>query len=179
MSKLSVFSFALVIALVTASSATADVISAGAGGLIVRTTVEVPNAAPGDVYDALTRVSEWWSGTQTWSGNSRNLTLDPQVGGCLCEKLSSGGNVQIMRVVWAERGELLRLSGAPGRLQEGAAIATMSWRFSKTATGTKIELTFAASGYLPGGFDAIAPPTDKAFADLANRLAGYAGKPKP
>lgn len=180
MHKLTVISLVATIAtLAGQSAARADVVSAAPGGVVVRTIVEV-SAAPDAVYDSLTaRVGEWWPATQTWSGNSSNLSIDARAGGCFCEKLSNGGTVQIMQVVWAERGTLLRLSGAPGRLQESAAIATQSWQLHKTATGTRIEMTFSAAGYLPGGFEKIAPAVDEAYVALVNRLARYIGTPKP
>ena len=161
------------------SAARADVLSAAPGGLVVRTIVEV-SAAPEAVYDALTaRVGEWWPADQTWSGNSSNLSIDARAGGCFCEKLSNGGSVQIMQVVWAERGTLLRMSGAPGRLQESAAIATQSWQLTKSAVGTRVEMTFAAAGYLPGGFEKLAPAVDEVYVALVSRLARYIGTPKP
>lgn len=161
------------------TAAAADVISSAPGGLVVRSTVEVA-ATPEAVYDALTAgVSDWWPGSQTWSGNSRNLSIDARAGGCFCEKLSNGGSVQIMQVVFAERGALLRLSGsAPGPLQASAAIATQSWQLTKVGAGTRIELTFSLAGYLAVGFDKIAPATDKVFADLLNSLAKHV-TPKP
>ena len=77
-----------------------------------------------------------------------------------------------MQIVYAEPGALLRLAGsAPGPLQASAAIATQSWQLTKVGAGTRIELTFSAAGYLPIGFDKIAPATDKVFADLLNSLA--------
>ena len=174
-----VFLIALLATLANGSAARADVVSAAPGSLLLRTTVEV-SAAPDTVYDALTaRVGEWWSNAQTVSGNSRNLSLDARAGGCFCEKLSGGGTVQHMQVVWAEPGTLLRLSGAPGLLQENAVSATTTWRLTKTAAGTRIDFTFAAAGYLPAGFDKIATPADQAFTDLVNRLARHVGPPKP
>ena len=174
-----VFLIAVLATLANGSAARADVVSAAPGSLVVRTIVEV-TAAPDAVYDALTaRVGEWWSATQTWSGNAQNLSIDARAGGCFCEKLSSGGTVQHMQIVWAERGTLLRMSGAPGPLQESPVIATMSWRLTKTTAGTRIEFTFAAAGYLPVGFDKIADSADQAFAVLVNRLARHVGPPKP
>jgi hypothetical protein len=60
----------------------AAVISSAPGGMVVRSTVEVP-VAPDAVYDALTAgVGDWWPGSQTWSGNSRNLSIDARAGEC-------------------------------------------------------------------------------------------------
>ena len=156
-----------------ASPANADVIRAAPGGVSVRTTVEVA-ANPEAVYDALTaRVGEWWGAASTWSGNPRNLSIDARAGGCFCETLSSGGSVQHMQVVWAERGNLLRLSGAPGRLQELAVIGTLSWQLTKTVAGTRIEMTFSAAGYLPTGFDQAAKAVDEAWASQVRNLERY------
>lgn len=170
---------AVVATLANGPAARADVVTAAPGNMVLRTTVEV-SAPPDAVYDALTaRVGEWWDNSQTVSGNSRNLSIDARPGGCFCEKLSNGGSVQHMHVVWAQPGVLLRMSGALGPLQEHAVTATATWRLTTVAAGTRIEFTFAAAGYLPAGFDKIATRADQAFSDLVNRLARHVATPKP
>lgn len=174
-----IFLLALLVVLAAASSARADVVRAAPGGVVVRTIVEVA-ASPDAVYDALTKgVGEWWGAANTWSGNPRNLSVDARAGGCFCETLSNGGSVQHMQVVWAERGTLLRLSGAPGRLQEGANIGTLSWAITKITAGTRVEMTFAVSGFVPGGFDQIAKLVDDSWAGQVRSLERYLTAPKP
>ena len=167
----------LLVTFAATSSVSADVLRAAPGGVTVRTTVDVAGT-PDSVYDALTaRIGEWWGAASTWSGNPRNLSIDARAGGCFCEKLSTGGTVQHMQVVWAERGSLLRLTGAPGQLQELAVIATLSWQLTKVDAGTRIQMTFSASGYLPAGFDQAAKAVDDAWAGQVRNLERYLAKP--
>src|SRR5918911_314155 len=89
-------------------------------GFLVRYELNI--AAPtAKVYDSLINVGSWWSEKHTYSGDSRNLSIDARAGGCFCEKLPNGGSVQHMEVVQARPGKLLRLYGGLGPLQGLAA----------------------------------------------------------
>jgi len=108
----------LVALALTASSATADVLESVPAGFTVR--VSAPMAAPpARIYRALTEaISAWWDKAHTYSGDAMNLSLNATPGGCLCEKLPSGGGVRHLTVVYADPGKMLRLSGGLGPLQD-------------------------------------------------------------
>ena len=93
---------------------------------------------------SLLDVGSWWSDKRTYSGESRNLSIDARAGGCFCEKLPNGA-VEHMRVVFLRPNEVLRMGGALGPLQ------------APTANGTKVDLTYSVGGFMAGGFEAIAP----------------------
>jgi hypothetical protein len=76
-----------------------------------------------------------------------------------------------MHVLFADRGKMLRLSGSLGHLQATATFGTMSWTLSSTKNGTRVEMTYAMSGYLPGGFEKAAPAVDEVLALVVERLA--------
>src|SRR5262245_4104335 len=92
--------------LASPSSAAVEVAS---NGFLVRHEVVV-GAPAAKVYDSLTgQVGSWWNEQHTYSGDSKNLSIDPRPGGCFCERLTNGG-VEHMRVVHLRQNQLLRMS---------------------------------------------------------------------
>jgi uncharacterized protein YndB with AHSA1/START domain len=161
--------------------ATAEVADASANGFAVKITLNV-KASPDEVYRKLIRnVGDWWDSSHTFSGDSHNLTIDERPAGCFCEKLPEGGGVRHMEVAYLAPGKQLVLMGALGPLQAMAATGPMTIKFSPLGGRTKLELTYAVSGYLPAGMNAFAAPVDGVLQGLFARLKDYAehGGPAP
>jgi uncharacterized protein YndB with AHSA1/START domain len=153
----------------------ADVVDAAPGGFTVKIVVESA-APPSRVYQALTdRIGSWWDKEHTYSGDPANLSIDARPGGCFCERLPGGGGVSHMKVVYAEPGKLLKLSGGLGPLQDLAVAGVMSWKLTEAAGKTVIEVTYKVGGYLPGpgGVGALAPPVDAVLTAQVGRLAQF------
>lgn len=146
----------------------AEVMDKSASGFLVRNTVTV-TAKPASVYAAISEPSKWWEAAHTWSGDAKNLSLVARVGGCFCERLSSGGEVQHMSVIYADPGKLLRLSGALGPMQESGVVGTLTFDLKPSGEGTQITMTYSAGGYFQGGMQALAAPVDQV---LVAQLAG-------
>ncbi|MES2753697.1 MAG: SRPBCC family protein [Pseudomonadota bacterium] len=120
----------------------------------------------------------WWSKDHTYSEDSANLSLDERAGGCFCEKLPGKGGVEHMRVVYIQPPVALRLAGALGPLQAEAANGTLSFRLTKTDTGTKVTMTYLAGGYFRAGADKLAPVVDRVLAlQLLGLQAAIEGAP--
>src|SRR5262249_24244675 len=114
------------------------------------------------------------SGAHTYSGNSRNMTLENKPGGCFCEKLADGGFVRHGSVEFSSRGKALRLSGALGPLQGMGAYALMALSFQKAGTGPERVVTYTVSGYAPGkGYEELAAPVNGVLTDQFARLKRY------
>jgi len=144
-----------------------EVLDKSPAGFLVKNTATI--AAPAErVYGALAQVGSWWQQDHTWSGDARNLSLDPKAGGCFCEKLKNG-SVQHMTVIYAAAGEKLRLSGALGPLQEAGVIGTLTFDLAKSGDATLVTVTYSAGGYYQGGLEKLAGPVDQV---LAAQLAG-------
>ena len=79
-------------------------------GFLVRHELAI-GAPAARVYASLLDVGSWWSDNHTYSGESRNLSIDARAGGCFCEKLPNGA-VEHMRVVFLRPNEVLRMDGA-------------------------------------------------------------------
>lgn len=84
--------------------ARAAVVEASSGGFLVSSEAMV-GASPDDVYAALVEgIGSWWDPEHTFSGDSKNLSLDAKPGGCFCETLPGGGGVRHLEVVYAVGG---------------------------------------------------------------------------
>lgn len=140
-------------------------------GFLVR--YELAIAAPAaKVYESLLSVGSWWSEKHTYSGDSRNLSIDARAGGCFCEKLPNGA-VEHMRVVYLRANEALRMTGALGPLQASGVAGAMTWRLSPADKGTRLELTYSVGGFMAGGFEKIAPAVETVLKEQADRLKRY------
>jgi hypothetical protein len=143
-----------------AQAASAEVVSVGSDGFEVRETLHV-NAAPDKTYAMLLTPAKWWSSDHTFSHDAANLTLDPHVGGCWCEKLPGGGQVEHLRVQYLMPGKGLRLRGALGPFQALAVDGVMTVALKAADGGTDVVLTYALGGYGKDGFEAGAKAADQ------------------
>jgi uncharacterized protein YndB with AHSA1/START domain len=160
--------------LLTAVAAPAEVADASASGFTVMIGLNV-QAPPDDVYRKIVRnVGDWWDPSHTFSGNSRNLSIEEKPTGCFCEKLPDGGGVRHMQVIYLAPGKRLVLTGAIGPLQALAATGTMTILLSPADRGTRLEVTYGVLGYLPAGMNTLAEPVDGVLTGLFNRLKNYA-----
>jgi hypothetical protein len=150
----------------------AEVADSGSSGFTIKTTLTI-QASPEEVYRRLIRVGDWWDPTHTFSGDSHNLTIEEKPGGCFCEKLPNEGGVRHMQVVYVETGKTLRMIGGLGPLQSMAATGSMTIGLASAGTGAKLELTYAVTGYAPGGMNNLAAPVDSVLTQQFTRLKNY------
>jgi hypothetical protein len=146
-----------------------EVASIGSNGFEVRESAHL-NAAPDKVYAGVLEPASWWNSEHTFSGSSRNLTLEPRPGGCWCEKLKDGGAVEHMRVIYVSPGKVLRLRGALGPFQSLPVDGVMTFVIKPAAAGgSDVSLTYAVGGYVKDGFDTLSKAADEV---LGIQLAG-------
>lgn len=168
MSKLFVAAAVLLPAL-----ASADVVDRSPTGFTVRTVVTIA-ASPERAFRALVDdVGRWWDSSHTWSGDAANLRLAATPGGCFCETLKNGGGVAHAVVNYVAPGEMIRMTGALGPLQETATTGTLTWQFAASGQDTVATLTYSVGGYFPGGLEKIATPVDQVMSDQLRRLKTY------
>jgi activator of Hsp90 ATPase-like protein len=169
----------IVTLLTLAPAVRAEVVESSANGFTSKTATEI-SAVPRSVYLALTaQVGSWWDPQHTWSGNARNMAIDPRAGGCFCEKLANGGSVQHMTVILAEPGKTLRMRGALGPLQEQAIVGTMTWTLTETGSRTRVEMTYVVGGYMRGGLEPVAKIVDTVIGAQVQRLKQYIESGRP
>ncbi len=165
---------------------TGEVVDSSASGFTSRNIIRV-GAPANTAYRALTEnVDRWWDPAHTYTGDSKNLSLDATAGGCFCETLPDGGSVEHMRVVNVEPGKTLRLRGGLGPLQSRAVAGAMTFSFEASGPSgpsdpsgnvTQITLTYTVGGYYPGGLDKLAEAVDGVLRGQLERLAAYAETP--
>jgi len=160
------------VALAWGSPAGAEVVSASSNGFEVRETVTVSDA-PAEAYAAFGRIGSWWDPAHTYSGSAANLSLEPQLGGCFCERLPNGGGVQHMRVTYIEPGKRLLLTGSLGPLLFLSTTGVMDVKFEPSGKETRVTIDYRAAGFFNGGADKIAPAVDEVLGGQASRLNAY------
>jgi hypothetical protein len=167
--------------LCAAPAAHAEIADSTPSGFTVKFSASL-RVQPAEVYRRIVRVGEWWDSGHSYSGDAHNMTIEDRPGGCFCEKLRDGGAVEHMRVIFASPGKTLRMYGGLGPLQGLAAAGPMTFQLKSEPVGTKLELTYTVSGYLPQGLGAMwASPVNEVLGAQFARLKSYAetGNPPP
>lgn len=151
-------------------TAQSEIVSAGPSGFNIRHVVDAPGVPAPTIWAALADVAKWWDPNHTYSGDARNLSLDPVVQGCFCEKLSLYAGVEHARVIYALPAKTLRLSGALGPLQEYGVTGSLTWQIEPAGTGSRIIMTYSAGGYADRPLADWAPIVDEVLVGQAKRL---------
>lgn len=149
--------------------ATAAVKGSTPAGFEVENSVVVA-ASPAAAYAMLGRPAEWWAPEHTYSHDARNLSLELRAGGCFCERLPSGGSVQHLRVVYADRGKMLRLQGGLGPLQGEGVAGSLTFTLTPVPQGTEIVMNYIVGGYLRASDENLAPIVDRVLREQLERL---------
>lgn len=151
----------------------ADVLSSSPSGFLIKNEASI-GADPDSVFDALVKhIGGWWDPAHTFSGDSRNLTLQATVGGCFCEALPNDGGVRHMEVVYIAPGKTLRMTGALGPLPGTGLTGSMTWSFQENGDSTKVGLSYSVGGYYDGDFQQIAPVVDSVLRSQLLRLKAF------
>ena len=173
--------FAALLFVIAPRWAMGGVADSSSTGFTVKISLTI-QAAPADVYRRLVRdVGDWWDPQHTFSGDSHNLSIEERPMGCFCEKLPNQGAVRHMEVLLVAPGKTLVLSGGLGPLQSIAATGSMTIQLSPAQDGTKLDLAYAVTGYIPAGMNTWAAPVDSVLRQQLTRLKNYAehGDPAP
>lgn len=174
-------SMVLLTATLGATIAHAEIVTAGPNGFNLRHTAETPNVAPTVIWAALADVAKWWDPEHTYSGDARNMAIEPYVQGCFCEKLSLYAGIEHGRIVYAQPAKLLRINGALGPLQEFGVTGVMTWQLEAAAGGSRITFTYNVGGFADRPLADWAPIVDEVLGGQLQRLARYVtvGNPEP
>jgi uncharacterized protein YndB with AHSA1/START domain len=160
------------------SQASAKVVQSSPEGFVVRESAVV-KAGRESVWAALIAPARWWNKDHSWSGDAKNLTLEPRAGGCFCETLPGGGSAEHMRVIQAAPGQLLRFRGALGPLQSEALDGVLTVELKAIDGATSIEWTYVVGGYARFPLKEIAPAVDAVVSEQAGRLASLVERGDP
>lgn len=155
--------------LVTCISASAAVVDSSASGFTVKATRTI-HASPATVFAKLLQVGDWWDPVHTYSHDAHNLSIDAKAGGCYCEKLSGGGGVKHMEVVFLQPGKRLVMTGGLGPMQAMGVAASLAIDLAPSADGTLLTYSYAVGGYSPTGLNTLAPIIDTVLGQQFTRL---------
>lgn len=161
-----------------AAPAAAEVVEAAPNGFQVKGTVEI--AAPRErVWEALIEPGRWWSSSHSWSGDAANLTLEPQAGGCFCERWA-GGEAMHMSVSFVQPDAALHLWGALGPLSREGAAGGLLFKLEPKGDGTALTWSYTVGGFAKGGLAKWAPLVDGVLREQVGRLEALieTGTPK-
>jgi len=161
------------IALLAASPAGAEVVSASPNGFEVRQTVNLV-VAPNVAFAAFGDLPGWWDPQHTYSGKSSNLSLDMTPGGCFCERFPDGGGIEHMHVIYVEPGKHVILTGALGPLLYEATTGGMDVMVKSGAGGSQLVLDYRVAGFAKGGADKLAAGVDAVLGEQMKRFRSYA-----
>ena len=162
-----------------AHPAQAEVTRSSESGFTIAHSVNVPMPPPA-AWSALSDIGRWWDPEHTYSGDPiRNMTLEPFVGGCFCEKLGMYAGIEHMRVIFAQPPKTMRMSGALGPLQEFAVVGSLTWTIEVAGGGSRIPVTYTASGYADRPLSEWAPLVDSVLVTQAQRLGRYVATGNP
>ena len=148
-------------------------------GFLVKFEVSI-NAPAAKVYEALVgQVGSWWNPEHTYSHDAKNLSIDARPGGCFCEKLPNGGGIEHLRVVYVAPPQVVRFSGALGPLQASGVAGSMTWKVTGGPDNTRLDLSYSVGGFIPGGFEKIAPAVEGMLREQLDRLKQFIETGKP
>ena len=150
-------------------------------GFLVKFDVSINAPAP-KVYEVLVgHIGSWWNPEHTYSHDAKNLSIDARPGGCFCEKLPNGGGIEHLRVVYVAPPQVVRFSGALGPLQASGVAGSMTWKLTGAPDSTRLELSYGVGGFIPGGFEKMAPAVEAMLREQLDRLKLFVetGKPTP
>ena len=102
-------------------------------------------ATPAVAWETLVHPERWWPADHTWSGVPGNLSLAAEAGGCFCERWA-GASAEHARVIMSRPGELLRMRGSLGPLQEMALTGVLTVTLAAANGGTDAVVTYRLSG---------------------------------
>ena len=167
-------SLALIVALIGAGTAQAEVIHADPHGFEVREQVQLVVPAA-EAMAAFAKIPGWWSKDHTYSGDAANLSLDVRPGGCFCERFpKTGGGIEHLRVTYLKPGEEMVMTGALGPLLGEAVTGVMRVSVERIAGGSQLTLDYRAAGFANGGGNRFAPMVDEMLADQMKRYRAFA-----
>lgn len=159
-----------------AAVAQATVVAAAETGFTIVTEVDV-TVSPAVAYRALTQgPANWWDSEHTFGGDATRLTLDPRAGGCFCEQMDGGGSVSHGTVIYADPGQMLRLSSALGPLQQMAVSGVLSFGFAPRPFGAHVTLTYRVYGGFTTDAVELSKLVDSVLGAQLQRFAAHVGR---
>lgn len=161
--KTILLAFSLCVLLLSATPLHAEVQWVGDNGFALENKIQI-QADTDTVWQALvTQVDNWWPKDHSWWGQSSVFSIEPNAGGCFCER-NGQRSAEHMRISFVDPGRVLRMTGGLGPLQGMGMYGAMDWTLTALdgddAPRTEVTLSYRVSGISPDGFADFAPVVD-------------------
>ncbi len=160
-----------------AAPATAEVIHSDPSSFIVKHRLVAPVGSE-VAFDALLHVERWWSPGHTWSGDAKNMSIEPRVRGCWCERWPDA-EIEHGRVLYIKKDSNLRIAGALGPLQDMAVNAVLDYTLLQGKDGTQIEMMYRVTGADSSQLDVVSAIVDKVLVEQMDRLKAHLDRMAP
>ena len=155
--------------MLAAAPVSAEVVSRSADGFVLRFAVGV-EAAPEDVVAAVSELPQWWDPAHTYTGDSANLSLVFEEGGCWCEKLADGTvfeHAEVTRIT----ADWVTINAALGPLHDKATKAELTFGSEPENRGRLVTIDFLVEGPGLGAMaDGVNMVMDQAFDRLVHQI---------
>ena len=162
-----------------AASLPAEIADAGPGGFTIQQTWTI-KAASEEVYKRfMNNVGDWWSSGHTFSGDSHNLSIEPRINGCFCEKLPNNGGVRHLEIIYLVPGKTVRFSGALGPFQSMGVSGVMTIQLKPAEGATQLSLTYTVSGFMREAPRSLAAGADAMLKEQFTRFQHFAETGSP
>lgn len=170
--------FALLLCLLTAlPGARAEVISASPAGFVLEQRIEVDTDVERSWQALVREVNDWWPRDHTWWGAESTLSIEPNAGGCFCERAGQR-SAEHLRVVYVDAPNTLRLIGGLGPLQGMGLHGALEFRLQpQEAGGTSVLMRYTAGGYSAADLSEFAPVVDRVQGLQLEGLRAHLSKP--
>ncbi len=154
-------------------TAQAEVVDATVNGFQVKQKLAIK--APAETIWRLLvgHVGEWWHPDHTYSGNAKNLYIEPTALGCFCENIGNDGSVVHLMVTFVNPNQMIRLTGGLGPLGLMGIDGNMTISLEPGDGLTIVSLEYQVGGYTPGGLLDVAPAVDGVLGEALARLRRF------
>ena len=159
--------------------AAAEIGASSDSGFVSHNEVLV-RATTAEAWSAMVRPADWWNGEHTYSGDSANMTIALNAGGCFCEAIpgkdgAPAGQIEHMRVLYVAPETTLRMSGGLGPLQSEPVTGVLTMALAPEGEMTRISWDYVVGGYMRTPMAELAPLVDQVVGEQLLRLATRLG----
>ncbi len=184
--KRNILGLAAGLACLAVQPANAEVVESSERGFETRNAA-VTTATPYETWQRLIVPGKWWSDDHTWSGDSDNMYISAQGGGCFCELLPAvkdapegvrRGSVEHMRVLQSDPPRVLRMVGTLGPLQSEPMQGVLTITLKPVKDGTRVLFEYVVGGYSRYEPEVISKAVDGVMQLQLTRLVRSLGEAK-
>jgi len=158
----------------TASQAGAEIVSSSASHYELKHEA-LSTLPPTAIWQRLQNPGSWWHPDHTYSGDSRNMSVELQAGGVWREDWD-GKSVLHGTVLYLEPQKVLRLNAPFGPLQQMGVTTIWTINISAEGSGSMISFSETSGGSSHSGLDKIAPAVDFVKSEAIKRLANISNE---